>query len=319
MAINYHLIHEDFVHDESLAENVELFTQQPPINDKRWMFVSKILAWVAPRQYYDEGGIFCECSISYGRYLGLFPTSVFSNMLAIGVFLMSSKPDFEKKCSVDEHAFVNQIHPKRPESQREPPEDNELDRNHECAAPPAGEEGRDEMRPDELGLVCSPERSALLDNLRAEKHEEDEYRVEKEQVNKDLEEGRDRAPEKRVVTGGEERLESLVAEVIDRRRQENVVGDVGEPPPTVVDERGGSAAPGCTDAWSVLVVVMSPFPFERELVPLGHEVTKHAYRGRCHCLGRKGRSIEAVRVPLQQEVHPASEMRMCLWKWIMMG
>mmetsp|Transcript_24915 Transcript_24915/g.59157 ORF Transcript_24915/g.59157 Transcript_24915/m.59157 type:complete len:877 (+) Transcript_24915:2272-4902(+) len=60
-AIAYHFVREGCVRDEwrtayiNTHENVaDLFTKPLPNGDKRWTFVSKILAWVAPHQYYSN-------------------------------------------------------------------------------------------------------------------------------------------------------------------------------------------------------------------------------------------------------------------------
>ena len=62
-AIAYHFVREGCVRDEwrtgyiNTHENVaDLFTKPLPNNEKRWGFVSKFLAYLAPHQYYEDEG-----------------------------------------------------------------------------------------------------------------------------------------------------------------------------------------------------------------------------------------------------------------------
>ncbi|EJK43689.1 hypothetical protein THAOC_37840 [Thalassiosira oceanica] len=60
LAIAYHFVREGCVRNEwrtayiSTHENADLFTKPLPNGDKRWKFVSKILVWLAPHQYYSS-------------------------------------------------------------------------------------------------------------------------------------------------------------------------------------------------------------------------------------------------------------------------
>ena len=62
-AIAYHFVREGCVRDEwrtsyvNTHENVaDLFTKPLADTDKRWKFVSMLLHWLAPLQYYEMGG-----------------------------------------------------------------------------------------------------------------------------------------------------------------------------------------------------------------------------------------------------------------------